>query len=89
MEEIELIPDLSHCIETVAEKEHRRTVNILLKGTGNQGIEERVELLRKFLETADFKKLRRESEPYLIQGKKVKFTIGLEGVEVYYSMQIL
>ncbi|MFC2018074.1 hypothetical protein ACFLTQ_02085 [Chloroflexota bacterium] len=89
MDKIELIPDLSHCIETVAKNEYRKTVNRLLKGTRNEGIEERAELLRKFLETADIKKLRQESERYLTQGKKVKFIIGLEEGESYYSMQVI
>lgn len=89
MFKIDLIPDLSHCIETVAKKEHQRIVNKLLEGTGNGEIEERAELLRKFLETADFKKLRQESERYLTQGRKVKFIIGLEEGEPNYSMQVI
>ena len=89
MDKIELIPDLSHCIETVAKKEHRKAVNILLGGTGNGGVEERAELLRRFLETADFKKLRRESEGYLRQGKKVKFILGLEEGAPHYRMQLI
>ena len=89
MDKIELIPDISHCIETVAKKEHQKTVNMLLKGRGSEGIEERAELLRRFLETADFKKLRQESERYLMQGKKVKFIVGLEEGEPDYSMQVI
>ena len=34
-----------------------------------------MEILRVFLETANFKKLRAESEKRLIEGKKVKFMV--------------
>lgn len=88
MVEIELIPDLTHCIETVAKKEHKRVVNKLLSGTVDEGIKERAEILKKFLETADFRRLRQESEPYLTQGRKVKFVIRSEKGEPSYTMQV-
>lgn len=89
MVEIELVPDLSHCIETVAKKEHKRVLNKLLSGTLDEGIKERAELLRKFLETADFSRLRQESEPYLIQGNKVKFMIRSEKGNPGYITQVI
>ena len=39
----------------------------------------RVELLRRFLETADFKKLRAQSEKWLSQGRQVKFILTPRG----------
>ena len=65
MVQIELLPDLSHCIETVAKKEHQRAVNRLFEETTNEKLKAMAELLRMFLEAADFRKLRTESEKYL------------------------
>jgi len=74
----ELVPDLDHCIETVAKKKHAELVQILLESkTGNSEMEEKLETLRLFLETADFRKLRAESEKQLMEGKSVRFTVYL------------
>jgi hypothetical protein len=76
MLKIELIPDLSHCIETVAKREHTQISKQLLKsGEGNKELEEKLEVLGTFLETADFRKLRAESEKILMDGKNVKFVV--------------
>ena len=65
---VELIPDLSHCIETVAKREHTAvSKQLLASGQRNKGLEEKLEILRLFLETADFKKLRAESEKRLME----------------------
>jgi len=80
MLKIELVPDLDHCIETVTKREYDETLRCLLAAQeGNQKLEERLELLRVFLETVDFKKLRQESEKHLVEGRKVKFVFCLEG----------
>ncbi|MDD4924762.1 MAG: hypothetical protein PHF74_08070 [Dehalococcoidales bacterium] len=76
MFEIELIPDLEQCIETVARKEHARVLaRLLASGQRNRELEEKLEILRLFLETADFKKLRAESEKMLLEGKRVRFLV--------------
>ncbi len=76
---IELIPNLSHCIETTAKEEYWGLVNRYMEsGQENKELEQRIELLKSFLESMDFKKLRRESESYLIEGKTVKFIIRWE-----------
>lgn len=64
---VELVPDLSHCIETVARREYEDMLKQLL-GTrqANEGLQKRLEILKLFLQTADFKRLRTESEHYLI-----------------------
>ena len=49
-------------------------------------LQQRIELLKAFLESMDFKKLRRESESYLIQGKTVKFVIYWESGKPSYEM---
>jgi hypothetical protein len=76
---IELVPDLEHCIETVARKKHAELTHILLKSKeGDTETEEKLETLRSFLETADFKRLRSESEIHLAKGKKVRCIIYLD-----------
>jgi len=64
---VELIPDLSHCIETAAREEYEDMLKQLL-GTrqANKGLQKRLEILKLFLQTADFKRLRTESKHYLI-----------------------
>jgi hypothetical protein len=67
MLQIELVPDLSQCIETVARRKYEDTLKQLLaRGAMNKELEEKAEILRLFLQTADFKKLRAESEKFLI-----------------------
>ena len=76
MLKVELIPDLTYCIETVAKREHAAVLKKLLKsGQGNKELEEKLEILRLFLETADFKQLRVKSEKRLMEGKEVKFVV--------------
>ncbi len=88
MSQIELVPDLGHCIETVAKREHAAALKQLLgPGQSNKELEEKLEILRLFLETADFKKLRAESERHLLEGRIVKFVVYLEN-GVKYEMQV-
>jgi len=54
--EVHLIVE-GHCIETEAKKVFNKLVNYLLKNEDPEK-EKEFELLRKFLETADFNKLR-------------------------------
>ena len=87
--QIELVPDLMHCVETMAKREHQRLVkSYIQKGKTDAESEEKMELLRSFLETSDFKKLRKESEAYLLKGEKVKFILHLENGEAKYRLVI-
>lgn len=86
MAEIELFPDLSHCIETVARKEYEELARRLLTGESGAELEDRLALLREFLETADFRELRRQSEEYLLQNRKVKFLLFRERGRLKYKM---
>jgi len=76
MDGIELFPSLLHCIETTAREEFWNSVNQYMKsGREDKKLEEKIELLKAFLESMDFKKLRSQSEKYLVEGKMVKFII--------------
>jgi len=87
MVQIELVPDLSHCIETVARKEYENLARSYLQaGKGDSELGERIELLRSFLELADFKKLRQQSEVYLLKGQKIKFILYQELGKAEYRM---
>jgi hypothetical protein len=87
MDQIELVSDLSHCIETVARKEYENLVRRYLQaGKGDSELGEKIEVLRDFLESADFRKLRKQSEEYLLKGQKVKFILYRGHGEVKYKM---
>ncbi|GAG27595.1 unnamed protein product [marine sediment metagenome] len=89
MLKIELIPDLTHCIETVAKREHAAVLKQLLtSGQGNKELQEKLEILRLFLETTDFKKLRSESEKQLMEGREVRFVVYLAGGVSKCEMQV-
>jgi len=86
---IELVPTLSQCIETVAKKEYDETVRQLLaSGEHNRKLLGIAGLLKNFLETADFKKLRAESEVLLGEGREVKFVLWLDSGALRYEMRI-
>ena len=88
MLKVELTPDLLHCIETVTKREYTAvSQQLLVSGQRNKELEEKLEILRLFLETADFKKLRAESEKRLIDGKKIKFIV-FRDKSLKYQMQV-
>jgi hypothetical protein len=73
---IKLVPDTTHCIENVARNEHEKLTRTLLRNeTCNDSVSGKIELLRTFLETADFKALRKQSDEYLHTGKRIAFII--------------
>lgn len=89
MVRIELIPTLSHCIETTAKREYWNSVEEYLRlGEENKELEDKIELLRMFLKSMDFGELRRKSEKYLIEGKSVKFILYLEGGKPNYELKL-
>ncbi len=76
---IEFRPSLSECIETPAGREYWRSLQSCLMSTENsQGLQTKVELLRLFLESADFSRLRAESEGWLSEGRNVRFILSLQ-----------
>jgi hypothetical protein len=72
---IELLPDLSHCVETRAKQEHAAAMSRIMSGDSSPELGQRLELLKAFLEKADFGRLRIESEAHLVQGRKVMFIL--------------
>jgi hypothetical protein len=90
MHGIELFPSLSHCIETTASEEFWNSVNQYMEGRQeDRKLEDRIKLLKAFLESMDFKKLRSKSERYLIEGKQVKFVIFWENGKTSYEMVVI
>jgi len=75
---IELDPDLDCCVETLAKREYEKGLREVLNDKESPELTERMEVLRAFLEGTDFKKIRGEYEPYLTQGKRIRFMICLE-----------
>ncbi len=58
---IKLTPTVSHCIETIAKMEYWKSVDeYLKKRKEDKKLEEKIELLRAFLETVDFGDLRKQ-----------------------------
>ncbi len=89
MTTIELIPTLDHCIETTARQEFKRAVDRYLEmGSSDTRLEARIELLRSFLENADFKRLRSESEKHLMKGERVVFLLWEEGGKPRHEMRV-
>jgi hypothetical protein len=89
MDGIELFPNLSRCIETTAREEFWNSVNQYMEGRQkDKELEERIELLKAFLESMDFKKLRSQSERYLVDGKQVKFVISWKEGKPSYEMVV-
>ncbi len=89
MLKIELVPDLTHCIETVAKRENTVVLKQLhTPGKSNKELEERLEILRLFLERVDFKQLRAESERQTMKGRGVQFVIYLDNGVPKHEMHI-
>jgi predicted house-cleaning noncanonical NTP pyrophosphatase (MazG superfamily) len=76
MVHIELEPNLSSCIETLAKKEYKQTLNRILKEeVEDEELITRLEILRLFLELVDLSELRSRYEGFLMEGKRVKCLI--------------
>jgi len=87
---VELFPSLDHCIESTAREEFWNSVNGYSEGgREDKELEERIELLKAFLESADFGKLRSQSEKHLIEGKKIKFGICQQEGGLDYRMMVI
>lgn len=84
---IELKPNLSTCIETLSKREYERALNFLLKEKGmDEGLGEKLEMLRLFLESADFGHLRNQYEGYLMEGRKVTLLVYYEEGKVCHKL---
>jgi hypothetical protein len=85
---LEIYPDLSECVETKARKEYNRLSSLLLAGSNKTGLAEQLEVLRLFLDTADFRALRSESEKFLIEGKTVKYLLSKRFGKMCYEIRV-
>ena len=61
---------------------------MLTAENGNRQLGKKLEFLTILLKDIDFKQLRRESEKYIVEGKKVKFVFYLENNLPKYEMQV-
>lgn len=83
---VELRADTEHCLETAARREYRRLTGAFLRGELEEAeAEERIEVLREFLESADFAALRRACEERLREGRGTAFLLYREGKELRYG----
>jgi len=89
MVNIELEPELDACVETQAKRHYEKIQRELLKGGKGGELAEKLEILQLFLESADFSKLRSESEKHLLEGKRVKFILYLDKEKIQYEMKIV
>jgi hypothetical protein len=89
MLKIELTPSLDHCVESTAKDEYDKSVREYLRsGEASKELEERIELLKSFLESMDFSELRQASEKHLIEGRQVRFVVFAEGGQPKYEMWV-
>ena len=86
---IELTPTLTHCIESAARDAYSGSLDQYIEqARDDKELEERIELLRLFLESMDFRELRRESEKHMTDGKTVRFLVYLEGRKPKYELRV-
>ena len=89
MVRIELTPTLTHCIETKARQEFLQSEDeYMRRGGEDKELEEKIELLRMFLESTDFRELRRESEKYLTEGGTVRLILYMDDGKPRYEMKV-
>jgi hypothetical protein len=86
---IELVPTLEHCIETTARRELARSRDDYLEsGSTDAKLEQRIDILARFLESAALGALRSESEKHLVGGRTVTFILSLENDRLDYEMSV-
>lgn len=89
MMEIRLEPTVAICIETTAQREYKRVLNALLKeDQEDRRLEEELELLKLFLESADFGRLRSISEKVLLEGNRVEFILKSSKNSPGYELEV-
>jgi hypothetical protein len=75
-------------VETQAKRQYNQLVRQLLEKDADTELTEKAEILRLFLESADFNKLRAESEKHLVEGRKVRFIVHLDRGQPRYEMRV-
>ena len=76
------------CVETKAKRQYKQILSALLKQGEEEELADELEILRLFIESADFNKLRSESEKRLLEGRRVKFILYVEEGKPKYEMKI-
>ena len=76
-------------METQAKRQYNQILGELLNKGEEGELAKKIDLLRLFLESADFNRLRSESEKHLVDGKRVKFILHLEEGKPKYEMKII
>jgi hypothetical protein len=84
---LHLYPTINACIETQAKRLFNQTASQLLKSPEDPNLRKQLETLRLFLEQADFRKLRAESESLLLEGKKVTFEVWIKDAKSHWTMK--
>ena len=82
-------PELEACVETQVKREYNQTLSALLEKGEEEKLTEKLEILRLFLESTDFSKLRREYEKYLLEGKQVKIILYSVKGKPEYEIKII
>jgi hypothetical protein len=85
---IELEPELTACIETKARREYQKVLSRLLQEGRDERLEAELEMLRFFLESADFSRLRETYEKNLVAGERVRFILRLGKDRPEYEIKI-
>ncbi len=75
-------------METKAKRLYNQVSRELLNKGEDEELRGKLEIMRLFLETVDFNKLRSESEKNLVEDKNVKFLLHLENGELNYEMKL-
>ncbi len=76
-------------MQTQAKREYNRVFRQLLNRDEDDELPQRLELLRLFLESTDFSKLRGEYEKHLQQGNGVKLRLRLINGKPEYEMTVI
>ncbi len=76
-------------METQAKRQYNQLLRQLLEKDADSELMEKAEILRLFLESADFNKLRAQSEKHLVEGRKVRFIVHLDRGQPKYEMKII
>lgn len=74
--------DRDHCVETAAKREYERLALAFLRGEGQEEMGHRLDLVKEFLETADFRSLRAQTEPLIQRWGGVRAVIFRESGRV-------
>ena len=89
MKELEFKPTLKHCIQTLAKLEYQQLSSELMESKEYDDIAaDRLQILKEFLETCDFPRIRSEYEPYLNGNREIVFKLWAGPHKMEYRWEI-